>query len=344
MVRRFVFIVILLLLPVLAFGQGVPYRVALGPSGAYWWSAPPPTPTQVPSWWNMIPNRNILGLPPSVDCTGQDFYLRQDFLGRALGYAQCWGSPKTINLRFIFIEPEVSLYWAKAKFSVGGVNGSIDSVNDLGLALNRNVWAFGINLRSRDGTTFKYTYMFAPDTNGDGALLNPITIGSTTFPAGRRVNVRHAFGLHRWELETQWITGSFFRMHPLIIGELWVNKLELNSPQGATFTLPTGTGTTGTTGTVNQDRLNDIASDQKFLLGTGVDADWNFTKNTLFRTKYAYMFMNKTSGNFVDFSVVHKYDDLRLTAGYSFRRSRANYDIPIDAQLDGFYIQMSYLF
>lgn len=210
----------------------------------------------------------------------------------------------------------------------------IDFIRDLHFAQNTLVAEVYAAVRMVPTMALTYSYMIPRDDNGHGTLPEDLTIGNTVFLAGTAVNLKSTTSRHRLEGEYFAVLGDRFRAGALLMGELWVENLQMQSATN-----------------------RDSQQFEEFLMGAGVTGEFAPANGIFMKGKGAYTFLQKQNGLYLDFQGKFfpefigcggQQMQMRpyVTAGYRFRTSEwvINDDRKIQASIQGPYIELGVIF
>jgi hypothetical protein len=211
----------------------------------------------------------------------------------------------------------------------------IDFIRDLNFSQNTLVAEVYAALRLVPTLALTYTYMIPRIDDGNGVLPVNFAVGKTIFPAGTAVTVKSTTSLNRWEGEYFFVVGSNHRVGGLLLGELWVENLQME-----------GLDVRG----LNQ---RDSQETQEFLMGAGGSGEYAPANGFFVKFKGAYTFLQKQNGWYFDcqgkfFPEFNCGAQMRLylTGGYRYRSSEwlYNVDRKIQATTQGPYVELGVIF
>lgn len=153
----------------------------------------------------------------------------------------------------------------------------VDLVRDLNFSQNTTLGELYVAGRLCPWLAVTYNFMIPRDDRGNGVLPGTLTIGNTIFAAGEQVSVKSTTTIHRWEGELYPIVGCNVRLGALVLGELLVQRLRVESALA-----------------------EDSESWSRFLMGVGGVAELGMAKNVFGRIKAAWMFLDDQNGVYLD--------------------------------------------
>ena len=208
----------------------------------------------------------------------------------------------------------------------------IDFVRDLNFSQNTLVAEVYAALRVAPTLALTFSYMIPRDDNGHGTLPETLTLGNTIFPALTQVTSKSSTSLYRLEGEYFLAVGYNYRVGGLLLGEIWVENLRMESLLA-----------------------KDSQSFEEFLMGAGGSGEYAPANGIFVKVKGAYTFLQKQNGFFLDCqgkffpelaagygSQMRPY----VAGGYRFRTSEwvVNEDKKIQATIQGPYVELGLIF
>lgn len=137
---------------------------------------------------------------------------------------------KTIN-----VEGGARLLYPTNEFRLKIDNGNdINLTKDLNFSCNTLVGEVYGAVRMPELGALTYTFLIPRTDDGNGVLPGDLTFNGRFYPAGTHVNAKFEVSRHRWEGEYFVSVGCNSRIAGLVMGELWVRNLELESPDAST--------------------------------------------------------------------------------------------------------------
>ena len=208
----------------------------------------------------------------------------------------------------------------------------IDFIRDLNFAQNTLVAEIYAALRVVPTLALTYSYMIPREDNGNGFLPVDFRVGNTIFPSGTVVRAKSNTSLHRLEGECFFVLGYNYRVGGLLLGEMWVENLRMESATAS-----------------------DSQETTEFLMGAGGTGEYGPGYGIFVKFKGAYTFLQKQNGMYLDFQgkFFPEFNNgcgsqirLYVTGGYRFRSSEwvFNVDRKIQATSQGPYVELGVIF
>jgi len=134
----------------------------------------------------------------------------------------------------INVEGGARAWYTTNLFKLKYDNGAdVDLTKDLNYSCNTLVGEIFAAIRMPKVFALTYTFLIPRTDNGNGVLPGDITVDGTLFTEGTNVSSKIEFSRHRWEGEYFVSVGCNSRIAGLLMGELWVRNLRVESAEAS---------------------------------------------------------------------------------------------------------------